>query len=88
MGIVVLCTIMLTISMTCAIIGIGLSIYAVIEVKALMKSTHNIQYVPLDEKWASSDKEMEEKLSPLAPEQPEVDGDEVDEPELDLRNMI
>lgn len=50
------------ISAICGIFGAICAIYAVIEVKALQRSTHQIQYVPIDPKvdaenteWATSD---------------------------------
>ena len=48
------------ISTICSTISIIISISALISMKSLEKSTHNVQYVPLDETWSSSDKEIDE----------------------------
>lgn len=83
--IVIIC---LTISLTCAILAIAFASIAYINVKALEKSTHNIQYVPLDSGWASSDSDITKKLSPHESELPEKDNDELEDNELDLKKMI
>jgi len=54
------------------IFGLFLSIYSIIEVKALKRSTHSVQYVPIDteidkanedfiEKWATSEEVIEDQ---------------------------
>lgn len=40
------------------ILSLLISIYAIIEVKALMKSTHSIQYMPIDPKIDAENEEI------------------------------
>lgn len=46
---------------TCIISGISLiiGIYCTIKVLAMEKSTHSVQYVPMDENWATDDKKID-----------------------------
>jgi len=46
-----------------SVIGFGMGLIAWIEVKALQKSTHSIQYVPAGDKFESVTKDLEEKLT-------------------------
>lgn len=79
---------LLTIAIICGIIGITLAVQARIEIGALKQSTHNVQYVPLDPNWGSSDKEINELNDKHKSDFPEKDPDELDPYELNLDKMI
>lgn len=79
---------LLTINFIYGIIPILLSIRALIKVEALEKSTHNVEYVPLDSKWATSGKEIDELNEKSEMELPPLDDDEIEESEIDLNKMI
>ncbi|HEY5689539.1 MAG TPA: hypothetical protein VIS27_14635 [Yeosuana sp.] len=65
-----------------------LSIKVNIELEAFKKSTHNVQYVPLDPNWGSSDKEINELNEKHTSEFAEKDPDELEPYELNLDKMI
>lgn len=85
---IVFSTICLTVSTICAIISCGASIYAIIEVKSMQRSTHTVQWTPIDPKWASSEEDLNKMTNPGKEELPELDPDEIEESDLDLRKMI
>jgi exopolysaccharide biosynthesis protein len=78
----------LTISTICAIISVCLSIKALIMVQAMKESTHNLEYVPIDPKWASSDKEISEFNEKSESELPDIDDDELNPADIDFNKMI
>lgn len=79
---------LLTFLSFCVIISIILSIYAIISVKAMEKSTHNVEYVPIDPNWASKDEEIAEINEKSEMEFPEVEDDELQPHQIDLKKMI
>ena len=83
----IICIFLLTFSLICGSIALLLSIFLTIEVKALKKSTHSIEYMPLDPNWASSDKEIEEfnENNKIVDENedPPIDPDELNDVDLD-----
>lgn len=83
-------TIALTIATVCGILGMLFACQALIEVKALQKSTHNVEFVPLDSKWASKEADIRKATSRgMDEELPALDDDEVEEEsELNLRDLI
>jgi hypothetical protein len=46
---------------TCILSGISLiiGVYCMIKVLAMEKSTHSVQYVPIDEAWSTDEKEID-----------------------------
>ena len=48
------------IAVCCASLSVGISTYIYLQWKAKELSTHNIQYVPLDPKWGTSDEKLSE----------------------------
>ena len=61
-------------------------VYLFIELKSLKNSTHNVEYVPLDPNWASSEqdiKDINEKSEISIP-----DDEILDEHDIDLSKMI
>ncbi len=84
----ILLTSLLTISIICSIIGITLGLSAKIEVEAMKRSTHNVQYVPLDPSWGSSDKEINELNDKHQSDLAEKDPDELEPHEINLDKMI
>ena len=46
-----------------SVLAFGMSVIAWIEVKALQKSTHSIQYVPVNSEFEKVTKDLEEKLN-------------------------
>ena len=84
----ILITICLTVALTCSILAITLASLALIQVKSLERSTHSMQYVPMDPAWASSETDLVKGVSPGKQETPELDSDEIEESELDLKRMI
>ena len=84
----VLVTICLTVSVICSILAIALASLSLIQVKSLERSTHSMQYVPMDPAWASSENDLVKGVSPGKQETPELDSDEIEESELDLKRMI
>jgi hypothetical protein len=78
----------LTICVLCAIIALGVAVLAFVEVKSLQKSTHTMQWMPVDPKWASSEEDLNKATSPGKEELPTLDPDELEESEIDLRKMI
>jgi len=40
-------------------ISLIIGLYCLVKVLAMEKSTHSVQYVPLDEAWATEDKEID-----------------------------
>lgn len=81
-------TFYLTFLTICVIIVSIFAISASISVKAIEKSTHSVEYVPLDPKWASTDKEISEINEKSEMEYPEIDEDELGPSEIDLNKMI
>lgn len=68
-------TILLATSLcACIISGISLIIglYCIVKVTAMEKSTHSIQYVPIDEEWATDSKDIEKINKSLKEEKEEV----------------
>lgn len=49
-----------------SIVTLVLSTIAIGKVYALEKSTHSVQFVPIDERWAQSDKEVAELNESMA----------------------
>ena len=78
---------LLTISVLCSILAIALALRVKIDNEALKLSTHNVQYVPLDPNWGSSDKEINE-LNDKHQNDSEKDPDELEPYELNLDKMI
>ncbi len=78
----------LTISLICGILAITLGLSAKIEIEAMKRSTHNVQYVPLDPNWGSSDKEINELNEKHRSEFPQKDPDELEPYEINLDKMI
>lgn len=80
----------LTLNTICSIIALILSVFSTIELKALKKSTHSIEYMPVDPQWSSSDKEIMEfnENNKIVDdfEDPPMDQDELDK--VDLSKMI
>lgn len=79
---------LLTTALICAIIGITLGIQAKIEIEAMKRSTHSLQYVPIDPNWGTSDKEVNELNAKNASDLAEKDPDELEPYELNLDKMI
>lgn len=78
--------ILLTISIIC---GIILTVYVVnlhIKVEAIKNSTHNVEYVPMDPNWGSTDKEIAEINEKSELEMPDIDEPEDDT--INLKNLI
>lgn len=84
----ILITIILTICLTCSILAITLASLSLIQVKSLERSTHSMQYVPMDPTWASNEDDLVKGVSPGKQETPELDSDEIEESDLDLKRMI
>jgi len=80
--------ILLTFSLICGMIGVYVSIRTAIELKAMQQSTHKMEYVPMDPKWASSDEQIEELEEQQISDFPPMDSDDLDESEIDLKKMI
>jgi len=74
----------------CAILAIITSLWAVISVKSLENSTHKLEYVPIDPKWAASDKEIEDLNEQSELDFPGIDDhDELsDQDRLNLNKLI
>lgn len=49
---------MVVVSLLASCVAIGLALHAKIAVEAMQKSTHSIQYVPVDKAWESQEKEL------------------------------
>ena len=47
-------------SVFCGILGVGISLYTYLQWKARDLSTHNIQYVPTDPNWGTTDEQFQE----------------------------
>jgi hypothetical protein len=60
--------------LACIISGISLTIglYCMVKLIAMEKSTHSIQYVPIDEEWATDSKDIEKINKSLKEEKEEV----------------
>jgi ABC-type lipoprotein release transport system permease subunit len=78
----------LTITFICAIIAIILGVYCLIELKAMKKSTHNIEYIPMDPNFASTDKEIEEVNERAEAEYPDWDIEDQNPADIDWTKMI
>lgn len=48
-----------------SLFAIGLSLIAIIDVKALQKSTHKIQWVPIDDPYKNKEEDVEEVFDEL-----------------------
>ena len=79
---------LLTISSVCAIMGVYLSVKALIAIEGLKNSTHKVEMVPMDHNWATSDKDIadfNEKSESVMPIDQEMD---TDFESIDLKKMI
>jgi hypothetical protein len=76
------------ISTLCAILALILSIYTQIEFRSSEKSTHKLEYVPMDPSWGATDKEINEINERSEIEFPDIDTDELGPGEIDLNKMI
>jgi len=75
-------------SISC-IIAIVLSIFCLVDIKSIQKSTHKVEMVPYDPNWASDDEKFKEFEENASLDDPEEDLDELEEEKaLDLRNLI
>lgn len=83
----IVCFLLTTLFIYVTIIGIS-TVYLFIELKSMQKSTHQLEYVPFDPKWASSEEKLKEFEENMAAEQPMADQDDLDESELDLKKLI
>jgi len=63
-------------------------LYAVISIKAIEKSTHNIEYVPLDPAWGTSEKDIGEINERSELEFPDLDEDDLEFDKIDLNKVI
>lgn len=79
---------LLTIGSVCGIISLFVSIQAMIKVEAIKQSTHNIEYVPADPNWATSDQQIQEMEQESADDLDPMEDDELEESELDLKKLI
>ena len=76
-------------SLLFSLIAISLGIYSAVKTVAMEKSTHNVEYVPIDPKFASSEKEIEEYNKKAIADFPETDDDEITDPQdLKIRDLI
>lgn len=57
------CLSLLVVFSILSVIGFGMALIAWVEVKALQKSTHSIQYVPASDSFEKVTKDLEEKLN-------------------------
>ena len=80
--------ILLTITFICVILSLVMSINCSIKLIALEKSTHNVEYVPLDSNWATSNKDIDEINEKSEMGLPPLDDDEIEESDIDLNKMI
>lgn len=81
----------MTLSLVCVIlvtVSLYFAISANIAIKAIEKSTHNIEYVPLDPNWATPDKKIDEINERSQAQFGEPDPEDEDFEEIDLRRMI
>lgn len=76
------------ISLVLSIIGLIIAIKSMILTKAAEKSTHQVEMVPFDPKWASNDDKIKEFEQKMNQENGEIDPDELEESELDFGKMI
>lgn len=71
-----------------AIISSCALIYLFIWVKSSEKSTHQVEYVPMDPKWASTDEEIAEINEKSEMAIPDLDENDRDFNDIDLKTMI
>lgn len=72
-----------------SIFAIVLSSIALFKVLAYEKSTHKMEFVPYDQNWASSDKQIKEYNEKMEQDFPEWEDNEVtSEEEMLKRNLI
>lgn len=86
-----LCIFSLTLSLTCGILNVVSLYFAIkanIAIKAVEKSTHNIEYVPIDPNWATPDKKIDEINERSQMTFGETDPEDEDFEQIDLRRMI
>jgi hypothetical protein len=76
------------ISVICSISALVLGAYAALCVKAQELSTHQMEYIPLDPNWASSDKDIEQYNEEISKEDGALDDDDLDPHQADLKNLI
>ena len=57
---IIIISISCILSVFCGTISLGIALYTYLQWKAKELSTHNIQYVPMDPNWGSSDEEISE----------------------------
>lgn len=66
----------------------GLVVHLFITVKAMERSTHRLEYVPIDPNWGSTEKEINEINEASELEYPDLDDDDKSPIDIDLNKMI
>lgn len=79
---------LLTFSTICAILAISIAISCKIKLEAMEKSTHHVEYMPIDPNWASSDTAIKDANASFHREANTKDPDELDDDELNFSKII